>query len=253
MPLTCRGAAAAGHCTSTSFDNNHYLFYEYHNVSRNRFGYGTYASLGSHYRIFHNFIPSGGLVAEQFLTLSGCDDIVILRKFCHYVTHLNSAGTVKTEEVIRHFTATLTFLPASPIFMATTTGTVPATSNQGRNGNSRRGRGRGGRQGGGQRRKNEPKATPIPAASATEPAEDTNIPEADAQSSVDPESVCWICAEPVRFYSVSECNHRTCHVCALRLRALYKRMDCTFCKVRTLSMYKYLNLHLLVCSMPNPR
>lgn len=44
-------------------------------------------------------------------------------------------------------------------------------------------------------------------------------------------AVCWICAEPVKFYSVSQCNHRTCHVCALRLRALYKRMDCTFCKV----------------------
>ncbi|KAF8584109.1 hypothetical protein K439DRAFT_1633855 [Ramaria rubella] len=41
---------------------------------------------------------------------------------------------------------------------------------------------------------------------------------------------CWICAEPVKFYSIAECNHRTCHVCALRLRALYKRMDCTFCK-----------------------
>jgi E3 ubiquitin-protein ligase ZNF598 len=44
-------------------------------------------------------------------------------------------------------------------------------------------------------------------------------------------AVCWICAEPVKFYSLSGCNHRTCHVCALRLRALYKRMDCTFCKV----------------------
>ncbi|KAF8495377.1 hypothetical protein JB92DRAFT_2747842 [Gautieria morchelliformis] len=43
-------------------------------------------------------------------------------------------------------------------------------------------------------------------------------------------TVCWICAELVKIYSLSECNHRTCHVCALRLRALYKRMDCTFCK-----------------------
>ncbi|KZT23989.1 hypothetical protein NEOLEDRAFT_1135822 [Neolentinus lepideus HHB14362 ss-1] len=42
--------------------------------------------------------------------------------------------------------------------------------------------------------------------------------------------VCWICAEPVKYWSVSECNHRTCHVCALRLRALYKKLDCTFCK-----------------------
>lgn len=45
------------------------------------------------------------------------------------------------------------------------------------------------------------------------------------------DDLCWICAEPVKYFSVSECNHRTCHVCALRLRALYKRMDCTFCKV----------------------
>jgi len=45
------------------------------------------------------------------------------------------------------------------------------------------------------------------------------------------EAVCWICAEPVKYYSVSTCNHRTCHVCALRLRALYKKLDCAFCKV----------------------
>jgi hypothetical protein len=44
-------------------------------------------------------------------------------------------------------------------------------------------------------------------------------------------AICFICAEPVKYYSVSECKHRTCHVCALRLRALYKKTDCTFCKV----------------------
>jgi hypothetical protein len=44
------------------------------------------------------------------------------------------------------------------------------------------------------------------------------------------DDVCWICAEPVKYYALSECNHRTCHVCALRLRALYKKMECTFCK-----------------------
>ena len=43
--------------------------------------------------------------------------------------------------------------------------------------------------------------------------------------------ICWICAEQVKYYAVSECNHRTCHVCALRLRALYKKLECTFCKV----------------------
>ncbi len=46
---------------------------------------------------------------------------------------------------------------------------------------------------------------------------------------------CWICAEPIKYHAVSECNHRTCHVCALRLRSLYKKMDCTFCKVRAAS------------------
>lgn len=44
-------------------------------------------------------------------------------------------------------------------------------------------------------------------------------------------AVCWICAEPVKYYSLSTCNHRTCHVCALRLRVLYEKFECTFCKV----------------------
>ncbi|KAH9958342.1 hypothetical protein BC827DRAFT_1345056 [Russula dissimulans] len=52
-------------------------------------------------------------------------------------------------------------------------------------------------------------------------------PQADA---IQEQDLCWICAEPVKYYAVSECNHRTCHVCALRLRALYKKPDCTFCK-----------------------
>ncbi|KAF8516949.1 hypothetical protein BU17DRAFT_50348 [Hysterangium stoloniferum] len=60
-----------------------------------------------------------------------------------------------------------------------------------------------------------------------------NVADADADGN---DSLCWICAEPVKFYSVSECNHRTCHVCALRLRALYKRMDCTFCKHSQLNL-----------------
>lgn len=46
----------------------------------------------------------------------------------------------------------------------------------------------------------------------------------------DDEDLCWICAEPVKLYSVGPCNHRTCHICALRLRALYKVRECTFCK-----------------------
>jgi hypothetical protein len=30
---------------------------------------------------------------------------------------------------------------------------------------------------------------------------------------------------------VSPCNHRTCHICALRLRALYKNKGCAHCRV----------------------
>ncbi|KAI0035050.1 hypothetical protein K488DRAFT_30207, partial [Vararia minispora EC-137] len=51
-----------------------------------------------------------------------------------------------------------------------------------------------------------------------------------SKGTIDEDKVCWICAESVKYYSVSECNHRTCHVCALRLRALYKKLECTFCK-----------------------
>jgi E3 ubiquitin-protein ligase ZNF598 len=65
------------------------------------------------------------------------------------------------------------------------------------------------------------------------PAPTTRAPDEEATATTEDsgEEVCWICAEPVKYYSVSACNHRTCHVCALRLRALYKKMDCTFCKV----------------------
>ncbi|KAI9850563.1 MAG: hypothetical protein M1838_005413 [Thelocarpon superellum] len=42
--------------------------------------------------------------------------------------------------------------------------------------------------------------------------------------------VCFICASPVVHNAVSPCNHRTCHICALRLRALYKNKACAHCR-----------------------
>ncbi|KAI0345396.1 hypothetical protein BDW22DRAFT_1354324 [Trametopsis cervina] len=57
----------------------------------------------------------------------------------------------------------------------------------------------------------------------------------DTVEGVEPD-VCFICAEPVKYYSVSTCNHRTCHVCSLRLRALYKKLECTFCKESQVSV-----------------
>ncbi|GAA5912473.1 E3 ubiquitin-protein ligase HEL2 [Sporobolomyces salmoneus] len=43
-------------------------------------------------------------------------------------------------------------------------------------------------------------------------------------------NTCFICAEPVQYWALGSCNHRTCHICAIRLRALYKKRECTFCK-----------------------
>ena len=43
--------------------------------------------------------------------------------------------------------------------------------------------------------------------------------------------VCFICASPVVHNSVAPCNHRTCHICALKLRVLYKTRACAHCRV----------------------
>ncbi|KAK2754232.1 hypothetical protein FQN54_007111 [Arachnomyces sp. PD_36] len=45
--------------------------------------------------------------------------------------------------------------------------------------------------------------------------------------------VCFICASNVAHTSVSPCNHRTCHICALRLRALYKAKTCAHCRTES--------------------
>lgn len=71
--------------------------------------------------------------------------------------------------------------------------------------------------------------TKSPTALDTEENADTT--KAPTESELDSNDVCWICAETIKFYAISECNHRMCHICALRLRALYKKQECAFCKV----------------------
>ncbi|KAG5930606.1 hypothetical protein E4U53_002200 [Claviceps sorghi] len=46
----------------------------------------------------------------------------------------------------------------------------------------------------------------------------------------DDADVCFICANPVAYHSVAPCNHATCHICGLRMRALYKTKDCAHCR-----------------------
>ncbi|KAI9199743.1 uncharacterized protein BJ171DRAFT_201996 [Polychytrium aggregatum] len=59
------------------------------------------------------------------------------------------------------------------------------------------------------------------------------VPEDDSDSSSESDSeeeLCIICADPISWYAVGECNHRVCHMCSLRLRALYKINSCSYCK-----------------------
>jgi hypothetical protein len=47
----------------------------------------------------------------------------------------------------------------------------------------------------------------------------------------DPDAeVCFICASPVQHTAVAPCNHRTCHICSIRMRALYKTKACAHCR-----------------------
>ncbi|KAI8091018.1 uncharacterized protein B0P05DRAFT_504577 [Gilbertella persicaria] len=43
--------------------------------------------------------------------------------------------------------------------------------------------------------------------------------------------VCFICTRPIDYYAVAPCDHRTCHLCTLRLRALYGTKNCAYCKI----------------------
>jgi|SRR5579862_632367 len=54
------------------------------------------------------------------------------------------------------------------------------------------------------------------------------------QTDIDSEGeLCFICGNSMngRYYSLAPCNNAFCHVCSLRLRALYKSTNCPFCKV----------------------
>lgn len=51
--------------------------------------------------------------------------------------------------------------------------------------------------------------------------------------------VCFICASPIEHLSIAPCNHQTCHICSLRLRALYKTRACAHCRVNCLDLAAY--------------
>lgn len=66
-----------------------------------------------------------------------------------------------------------------------------------------------------------------------DPVENPAEPEV-TQADIDSEDeLCFICGNSMtgRYYSLAPCNNAFCHVCSLRLRALYKSTNCPFCKV----------------------
>lgn len=52
-----------------------------------------------------------------------------------------------------------------------------------------------------------------------------------AEPTEDEAEICFICASDVVHNSIAPCNHRTCHICSLRMRALYKTKACPHCRV----------------------
>ena len=113
-------------------------------------------------------------------------------------------------------------------------------------GNGHRGRGRGRGKGTVSRnkadettqREEDGNAEPIKAMDARQappqksPQAKTKTSENNEDVDRDDAEVCFICASPVIHNSVAPCNHRTCHICSLRLRALYKTNACAHCRVR---------------------
>lgn len=98
-----------------------------------------------------------------------------------------------------------------------------------------RGRGRGGNNQNAARPEEQdddrPKLTPAAKEALRGPAEPKPKAEGDdADADADDDEVCFICANPIQHHSVAPCNHTTCHICSLRLRALYKNKDCAHCR-----------------------
>lgn len=106
---------------------------------------------------------------------------------------------------------------------------TPNTDGEKRSKPRTRGSGRGGGDTGRQNRNTDQKSNKDTQPKST--VTSTKKPVEAATDDADDGEVCFICASTVEHTSVSPCNHRTCHICALRLRALYKNKACAHCRV----------------------
>ncbi|KAI5820821.1 hypothetical protein BZA77DRAFT_222168, partial [Pyronema omphalodes] len=44
---------------------------------------------------------------------------------------------------------------------------------------------------------------------------------------------CDVCGDVVRYSAITPCNHSTCHVCSLRMRALFRNKACVICRTES--------------------
>lgn len=72
--------------------------------------------------------------------------------------------------------------------------------------------------------------TSVLAGPATPQATTVVKPDADDVASDKDSPVCFICADPVIYSAIALCTHTTCHICALRMRVLYKNRACAHCR-----------------------
>lgn len=75
-----------------------------------------------------------------------------------------------------------------------------------------------------------PKLAPGAKEALLRPSQPKPKTEAGEDEDADNDDVCFICANPIQHHAVAPCNHITCHICALRMRALYKNKDCPHCR-----------------------
>ncbi|KAJ5022475.1 hypothetical protein J3E71DRAFT_16886 [Bipolaris maydis] len=107
---------------------------------------------------------------------------------------------------------------------------------RGRGGNQGRGRGRGNRDGPGGRGASAQDKGKAPAVETPENGPALSKPAPAPAQSDDEDAdgeVCFICASPVQHLAIAPCNHRTCHICSIRMRALYKTKACAHCRTES--------------------
>ncbi|KAF1774396.1 Zinc finger, C2H2-like [Phytophthora cactorum] len=76
------------------------------------------------------------------------------------------------------------------------------------------------------KRRNRPSKKNPPLATAQETAASASTPEED-----DEPDFCLLCADPIKFFAVGECNHHgICSKCSMRMRLIMDDRNCPMCK-----------------------